>query len=322
MFFPLFADMINKAYRPRPEPPARCVVQNRFVFNWGSIADDQQDQKLPVQKAVIRAYLKPIPRLLKRDPTPVDIDITVGMLGEKSTVEAGRERVDVTTSTSWLELDVTKGVQTLWPTQTLNHNLEFTINLSVNCKDIKKVPAIFIDPTEIDLSSARRRQRHEPFQPLFLVFFSDAEIKAIVHNETMPISHPVEEYSESFSESNTGEREKRSTPSCTTGDFPVVFSDLHLNYILIPMMYNARQCTGSCSHHVLTTDHQLGTNHANIMAGAYAIFSDGHTGFRQTPVEPCCVPIRYSSIALIVIVGNSLEYKVYPAMRVEECGCR
>ena len=325
----LFADMLHKVYRPRPEPPARCVTQNRFIFNWRSIADDQHvhEQGLPVQRAIIRAYLKPISRLLKKDPTPVDIDIRVGLLGEESSFKAGTERVEVTTSTSWLELDVTRGVQSLWPSQTQNYNLEFTINLSVNCKDTKKVPAMFIDPTEIKLSNARRRQRYEPYQPLFLVFFSDAEIKEIVRNETLPISNPLTDYSEGFPEGNTGERERRSTPTCTTGDYPVIFDDLHLNYVIVPHMYNARQCAGSCSHHVLTEHHQLGTNHANIMAGAYNVFSAGHTGGSvSAPQEPCCVPTRYSSLAMIVLVpvgdAQTLEYKIYPAMKVEECGCR
>lgn len=312
-------DMINEAYRPRPEAPARCIVQNRFIFNWGSIAVDEHDKHLPVQKALIRAYLKPIPRLVRQNPVPVDIEIKVGFLGEKSTVDAGTERVDVVPSTSWIELDVTSGIRSLWPPQTQNQDIEFTINLSVNCKDTKKVPAIFIDPTEIELSSPRRRQRYEPFQPLFLMFFSNVDVKDVVRNETM---HAME-YSEDFSETNTGNRERRSTQSCRIGDFPVVFNDLYLHYILIPAMYNARQCYGSCSHHVLTEDHQLGTNHANLMAGAYAVFADGQTGgFRQSPEEPCCVPTRYSSISLIVIVGSSLEWKVYPGMIVEECGCR
>ncbi len=310
--------MLHKAYRPKPRSPAKCTVQNRFIFNWKSVT---KGESLPVQKSILRAYLKPIRRLMKTDPTTIDIDIEVQLLGEKTKYAAGSERVQVTMSTSWLELEVTEGVKQLWPPTSSNYDLEFTVNLSVDCKTVKKVPAIFIDPTEIQLSNARRRQRHESFQPLFLMFFNDAYVKEIVYNETATAE---EERSDNEFPQANGNRAKRSS-SCKVENYMVSFAQLYLDYIVSPRMYNARQCIGSCSHNTLTGNHQLGTNHANIMAGAYAVFKDDPhnvNGLVQTAKQPCCVPTRYSSTTLVVNVGGSLDYKVYPAMRVSECGCR
>ncbi len=317
--------MVNEAYRPKPSAPAKCTVQNRFIFNWNTLTKEETELRLPVQKAIIRAYLKPIRRLLKSSPTRVDISTEVQLLGESEKYAAGNEQVEVTMSSSWLELEVTKGVSKLWPPTTANHDLEFTINLSVDCKDVKKVPAIFIDPTEIELSNIRRRQRYGSFQPLFLVLFNDAEIKESVHNETDAIEGFAEsndEFSQTQSE-NVGNREKRRASPCRPVDYAIVFHELHLDYIYVPYMYNAGQCSGSCTHDTLTGNHHLGTNHANIMAGAYAVYHDGRqNSFTQAPKQPCCVPTRYSSRTLVVNIGGSLEYKVYPGMAVEKCGCR
>ncbi len=318
--------MINKAYRPQPSAPAKCTVQNRYIFSWGVLTTEESELQLPVQKAIIRAYLKPIRRLLKATPTTVDISIDVQLLGEKEKYEAGNIQTKVTMSSSWLELEVTKGVSQLWPPTSDNHDLEFTINLSVDCKDTKKVPAVFIDPTEIELSNAKRRQRYESFQPLFLVFFNDAEIKDIVQNETASIENFDNNFDENIQSKseNIENREKRSSPSpCQPEDYAVFFQELHLHYIILPFMYNARQCHGSCSHYTLTGNHHLGTNHANIMAGAYTVYQNGRqSSFAQTPKEPCCVPTRYSSRVLTVIINNTLRNQIYPAMAVEECGCR
>ena len=255
----------------------------------------------------------------------MDIDIHVRLSGDLKSVQAGQTTVEVSRSTSWLEMDVTRGIQQLWPLVSNTHDVEFTLLLTVNCKDVKKVPAIFIDPTEIKLSKAKRRERYSSFQPLFLVFFNDEQVKELARNGTNPADNPLD--SDMGDIQNLKEhvtRGKRNSKSpCKVDNFPVIFHDLHLFYVAIPFMYDARQCSGSCSHYVLTDQEKLGTNHAKIMASAYAVSKhDPTVGFRNEPREPCCVPTKYSSVALIVVVDGTLEYVVYPAMRVEECGCR
>ena len=322
--------MVHSAYRPRPDSPSKCTLQNTFIFNWKSLAENEEKNTLPVQKGVLRAYLKPNPRLLKGDrPVSVDIEIRVGLTGDSESVQAGQVTVEVTRTTSWLEMDVTRGVQQLWPPVPYNHEVEFTLLLSVNCKDVKKVPAFFIDPTEIKLSKTKRRERYSSFQPLFLVFFNDELVKDLVRNGTNPVDPPLDGYSdlEGVHEQNNVEhvtREKRNSKSpCKVDSFSVNFHDLHLYYVSVPVAYNARQCTGSCSHYVLTEQDKLGTNHAKIMASAYAVSKhDPTVGFLHEPREPCCVPTRYSSMTLVVDIGGILKFIVYPAMRVETCGCR
>ncbi len=319
--------MIHKAYRPKLRTPARCTVQNRFIFNWSSVTKGESEPRLPVQKSILRAYLKPIRRLMKTESTTIDINIEVQLLGEKTKYAAGSEQVQVTMTTSWLELEVTEGVRQLWPPTSSNYDLEFTVNLSVDCKTVKKVPAIFIDPTGIELSNARRRQRYESFQPLFLMFFNDAYVKEIVYNETTTAEEEQSDNEILQADSGSvGNRAKRSSTSCEPVDYMVSFEQLYLDYVLLPSLYNARQCIGSCSHNTLTGNHQLGTNHANIMAGAYEVFQlqgglHDVNGNVQSAKQPCCVPTRYRSESLIVHVEASLDLRVYPAMSVSECGC-
>lgn len=258
----------------------------------------------------------------------VDIEIQASGLGVRA--EAGTVKVVVTSSTNWLELDITSGMQRIWPPSlsTGSHDVEFTLTLSVNCKDIKKVPAIFIDPTEISLSRAKRRKRYAPFQPLLLIFFNDEHIRALVRNDSSSAEtdqvEEVDQVDKMFHEHTGAERRKRGLNSpCKLQDFSVIFDELNLDYVFIPFMYNARQCAGSCSHSVLMGQNKLGTNHAKIMASAYAVSKyDPTLRFLHEPRNPCCVPTRYSSMTLVVDVGEGIEYMIYPAMRVEECGCR
>lgn len=324
--------MVQSAYRPRPAPLSKCSVQNRFIFSWKSLAQDEVETRLPVQKGILRAYLRPISRLLKRDKTvSVDIEIRVGLSGNNVSIKAGHTRVEVNTATNWLEMDVTRGVQQLWPPADHNRSLEFNLTLSVNCKKVKKVPGIFIDPTEIELTQLKRRGRYASFQPLFLIFFNDKAVKDLVHNETAALlNNSLNDDSDldTVREQNDPDRVtrgKRATnPPCRSEAFSVIFHELHLYYVAVPFMYNARQCSGSCSHTVLTGQEHLGTNHAKIMASAHLVSTiDPTVGFHQEPQEPCCVPTRYSSMSLVVVdADGTLEYKVYPDMRVEECGCR
>lgn len=153
------------------------------MFSWESQAEDQQHTLL-LQKGVLRAYLRVIPRLLaKQNNIPIDITVTAKLRNDadSSEVFAGEHQLVATLDSSgWVELNVTEGLLALWPPRAENSEIEFTILLRVNCKLSKKVPASFMDLTSISPSQAKRRQRHTSLQPMLLVFIDDEETRKLI----------------------------------------------------------------------------------------------------------------------------------------------
>jgi len=283
-----------------------------------------------VQKSTLRTYLQIISRLIGRGKAvPVEITVHAGMHNSSQRAFAGRHQINATSeSNGWIELNVTEGIQSLWPPSIENHEVVITLTLSVDCKKTKKVPASFVDPAAIPLTKAKRRQRHLVLQPMLLVYLSDKQVKDMVKREEQQPQSLAEEEEISLSEElqEAQPEEKRSTANsyCSTEDYMVNFHHLRLYHVLVPYEYNAKRCVGVCSHLLLTRRGHLGTNHAKIMASAFAVSQvDRSVVFRHQPRNPSCVPTRYSSMTLIVSRGQgNIEYEVYPAMVVEECGCR
>lgn len=284
-------------------------------------------QPLPLQKAILRTYLEVIPRFVRNGPVEMDVTIKAKLLhfSNSSSSVVTEKRITVgSDSSSWQKFDITENIRQLWPPTPADaeRNVEITLELRVDCKQNKKVPGTFVSPATIPLSQKKRRERHAPLQPLFLVFLSDEEVKRIVKDELG--QSRVNHTSENNSSEPRVARSASSEKACSIEDFPITFNSLHLNNIIFPYTYNAKRCSGSCSHSTLTRNDHLATNHAKLMASA-KIISDlkPDVRFASPPEDPCCVPTKYHPYALLTqSPDHGTEYVVYPSMVVEECGCR
>lgn len=300
------------------------------------MAQAHAKKQLPVEKSILRAYMGVIPRLLNSQGSAVvNVEAYMKLLGrnDSTKVLAGMHSVTVTSSFSeWVEINVTEGVRKLWPPTVEDTDLEVTLLLTTDCQLSRKVPAAFTNPATISLSHARKRKRLTTLQPFLVVHLSDETIKEIVRNESintldegdMEIDIILDE-----NMSNTGTRRKRSaqTPGCHIEDFSVNFHKIEIKYIIAPVSYNARTCTGSCDNDFLSRNGRFGNNHAKIMAGARARFEDSQrtAQFYTEPKGPCCTPTKYSSLTVIERgerEDKTIRYVTYPSMRVEACGCR
>lgn len=290
------------------------------------MSESAYSKTLPVEKATLRAYMKVMRRLLNQNsPTPVSADVYMISAGFNSTslgAHAGSFQFSVTAeSASWVEIDISEGVKSLWPPRSDETHVKITILTRSNkCK----VPVIFEDPTTIPLQQTRRRQRLSALQPLFLVFLSDEKVKEVIRNETIA-SGEDSEYNDDVGGAESGsERRKRgATEACGIEDFKVVFRDLKINYVYSPYSYNARQCRGSCSHNTLGSRGELANNHAKIMASAELVAETNPYAFLHDPKGPCCVPTRYSALTLVIPQHDgSIKFVVYSHMIVNECRCR
>lgn len=318
---------MNDVHRAKSKSKERCTAKNRFLFNWKSLSESQQQKTLPVEKATLRAYLKVIPRLMGPDnPTTVNIDVYMKRVGSDSSmgVHAGELQLSVTPQTgAWVELDITQGVRSLWPPQVDESHVEITVMSRTNCR--KRASVYFEDPTSIPLSQVRRRKRLYALQPLFLVYISDENLKEIVRNETSSAAEEFDNFDDTAtgSAATQGRQKRQALQKCGMSDFEIVFGDLKLDYVLVPHSYNAKQCTGSCSHQTVTDHKELATNHAKLMASAKVLSQIQPGTFARQPKGPCCVPTKYGSMTLVTPgLDRSLKYVVYPHMVVQECRCR
>lgn len=314
------ADLVNNVHRPK-SPSSRCTTINRYIYSLKSIAEIEDLKKLPLRKSVIRAHLQVIPRLLKSYPVTVNITTTARLLSHDISqfVVAGRDRISVTAdSNGWIELNVTEGLKTLLPlalsTNTSDDlNIEFLVTQQVDCTKTKKVPAAFVEPTSIKLSQEKRRERHLPLQALLLIYATDEDI--------VKDQHVIAQ-----SEEEENQKQKRSASrACHRESYQIRFSELQLNYILAPAMYNAYRCVGGCTHQQLSANSRLATNHALLMASAKFVsdLPNSNIAFPRRPRDPLCSPTRYESLPILISIANDMvDIEHYPSMKVTECGCR
>ena len=338
IFFFFGADILSNTYRAKSKSSEKCTALNRFFFNWRSLTESQQHKVLPVEKAVLRTYLKVIPRLMDTQSggssvqVYVDVYTKIAGRGSGMGVHAGTTELSVTAeSAGWVELNITKGVKSLWPPSLNQTQVEVTVLARTDCR--KKAPVHFEDPTSVPLLQDRRRRRLSTLQPLLLVYLSDEELREAVINQTATTSGQDDPSSDISNTAGAGEggeaaaegrrKRRQASEECHVEDFQIDFHDLNLNYILAPASYNARRCMGSCSHQTLNDHGTLGNNYAKIMASAAYLERIRPGTYPKVPKEPCCVPVRYSSLPLVTPrEDSSLMYVVYSHMVVEECGCR
>ena len=312
-------------------PSRRCSTVSRYVFKWAGITEKiaemiKFNKPIPaIQSGILRLFLQTIPRLLDDNSTEVNVTVTANLFNgsyynSSESIFAGEHYLDVSAdSNGWVELNITEGLQGLWPPTVENSEIEFVVRSEVNCVDKKKVPATFVDPAEIPLEQKNRRQRHLNLQPLLVVYISDDYLRQQLVDEGSNQTGDGESLS-----LGEPQRRRRSTfKSCDVEDFSVSFRDLGLEHIIAPYSANIRQCSGSCSHTAIKRNPSIASNHAKVMASAHLVSLLNGDLYTNDPEEPCCVPTKYSSINLLIQHRNlALELSIFPDFIVETCGCR
>ena len=264
----------------------------------------------------------------------VDVAVFMNAFANSSTITTahlqnatftGQQQFDVVSNSSaWQEINITEGLESIWPPSADTPLVEIILRLQVNCDDRKKVPVSFINPAEISLEQMNRRNRYANFQPLMLVFLDNKEVKERLRKEEEQVIADEIAGQESDITRLEEERAKRTAylDGCRLENFTINFADLKLDNILSPHSTNVRMCTGSCSHTFIKLNSKTATNHAKMMASSYALHQLNPDEF-QGSREPCCVPTKYDPLFLLMQHRDqSIELNLYPNFIVKKCGCR
>lgn len=101
---------------------------------------------------------------------------------------------------------------------------------------------------------------------------------------------------------------------CCKQELYVSFKDLGWDdWIIAPGGYRANYCRGNCSHY--RTPDTYHNYHTHVME-EYRRLN------KLVDMQPCCAPLRFSSMSLIYFdMDNNIIKRDLPKMVVEECGC-
>ena len=297
--------------------------------------DQIESSLLDVESSKLRAYIQTINRHITQGVS-VEVNVSILMVPRHNVsynstdwsegVFAGQQVLTITEeSGGWVELNVTEGVQEIWPLIPSHSEMQVIVKAEVNCVGQKKVPFNFLNPAEIPLDQENRRARHLDYQPLLVVFANNRETQATLRNSDSTIVQGEEGDNVTYTE--LGDAlfpEKRSADSeCSIDRYVVDLHELGLTYILYPTTLNISKCSGNCNSR--NTINRLGTNHAKIMMAIYNAEVNAVPPVDEiTATPPCCVPTDYRVVYFLMtpLDGTATGLKSHNHLVATRCGCR
>ena len=345
-FLLLYSTDINEErFREKPADERRCQSVSRYLFNLDSVTNSLPPERIPLKEGRLRPYLQVINRHVDGGiVVPVQLNVEVNLFVGRNTSEAAKhssaqlQSINISSeSNGWLELDITPALADVWPPTENLTVMEVRLLAEVDCETFRKVPLNFINPAEIPLERATRRERHLNLQPLLLVFSDDSHVKDQIAKGEEELDMGDETFEVNGADDLDEKRRKRQSEeldNCRVENFTVHFADLGVNNIITPEWVNIKRCAGSCSHSVLkkSSDQGQATNHAKIMASAHLLhtlqkFHNSSSMYAVEPKVPCCVPVEYKSMYVLrqqhtTETDFAIELKLFPNFVVQKCGCR
>lgn len=329
-------DVVDQQFRERIPTTRKCTSRSTFVFSLESIVGQSMTHQEDI-RGRIRAYADIRDHEGINNSVPVNLSSTMNVYSDYASFLArnhtrSNTTVQVTTITDetesgWQFIEITDVLQTIWPI-TESVIVEFETILEVDCSVHKKIPLKFENPAEVPVEQSARRNRLLRKQPLLVIEIKDRKILEMLEQET----HLAEVGEELDSTKSITEEERRKRtverPACKIDDFTANFTTLGIETILEPRSVNIKRCSGLCDLPTLRHNRDIAPNHAKLMASARAVYDTlnstaAATHFPVEPLDPCCVPIAYKSIYLLLRMNQAAyDLSLFPNFITERCACR
>lgn len=314
---------MNDQVRIEPASEKECSSIHRFLFEWNVM---NVNRGLLLEKSYIRVFAESWDNHI-----PSEKDVSLNISASIRAME-NSSTPSTQNSTTWdlvsiavishdlqtfLEVDITEQLSQIWGVEKSGSLIDVQLKFDANCADVKhdKVPLKITNPATLELAEPKRKRKLVA-QPFLVVFGYNEDIRKQVKKTYTPLGDPmpIGDYPS---------RRKRGAGSatddfCTVESFTVEFVDLGLSYILFPHSADLGQCAGSCSLTHIQDRVTLATNHARLLSSSAA----ADKGSPSPPDEPCCSPVKYSPVFLVIIMNDQIRIRLYPEFVIEECGCR
>ncbi|KAK5638902.1 hypothetical protein RI129_013197 [Pyrocoelia pectoralis] len=185
-------------------------------------------------------------------------------------------------NSGWQKLNLTDTVRS-WLAEGDTDRLRILIDCSCSCPSV-----------HLHLSDTGTETRANPNRP-FLVIYTDPNISKRVRRRALDCSPD-------------------SGNQCCKQRFYVSFKELGWDdWVIAPQGYYANYCRGDCGHH--RTPDTYVTYHTHVI-------EEMRKAQHLSGMQPCCAPLKFSSMSLIYFGPESnIIKRDLPKMVVDECGC-
>ena len=294
-----------------------------FEFDWSSIAKCSHNH---VSKGVIRAHLRSLPAWRPANATEsvaVIVNVSVSILDDDDdvgVVPAGSARVTMVSNYSeWIEIEITAGLEVVWDRCNASVVIVSLRLAREDGDEAESVPAEIISPLAEHRSGETWRDCVS-LQPLLLLYLEDSSLKT---RAMLLWAGPAAAAGATLSD--TARSRRAALPgSCGVYDYTVTFSDVGIDFVLVPESLNVGGCSGGCTgSYQRSMPPGTVTNHASVVAAANAIqlnVSSNSVGGKD--LATCCSPSKYQPVLLLVVNSdNILRVQLFTDMVVSDCGC-
>ena len=273
-----------------------------FVFNLAETIP-QND----VHRVILRSYIQ-VNHIHAKNSTSITATVSIRLQNGtfKTIATIG---LQLPTSGGWKEFDITRGMKEVLFAGGINYPIEFVVSLSP-LKGLK-IEATLANPASLPV---QQRKNIIGQQTLLILHLADPALK-----------RKMSKFESEVNLSRSKMTREVYPEACKIRNFTINFSNIGLNYVLIPYSFNARKCEGLCSPPYYKGVDDV-SNYALLINGA-KVAQDGSnlTGSENLPPaeSPCCVPTKYSpQILTTQHRDGSIRTEFYGDMMVETCGCR
>ena len=289
------------------------------LFDWSSLQNDSVDSSFDLKKVVLRLYKDGD---FTKECAEATLNATVSCkhAGGRSQLPRVTQKVNMSNGRYWEQIDLTEQFKKLWPIPKGGKEVHVTVTLKSQCEN-NKLPIKLYNLKSISKLKLRRKLYSN--QPVLSLYLNNDVIEKIARDPGNSQSTTNEEVL--LVETDSGkQRSKRHdlTDKCRKIDHVVSFRELEIDYVILPVEYNAGRCVGSCNNPFVSQtdkreqDYKL-NNYVKLMA------AQAHVK-KQPELAACCNPGKYDPLMLLIATkdGSSISQKLFNDMRVRECYCR
>ena len=289
------------------------------LFDWSSLQNDSVDSTFDLKKVVLRLYKD---GNFTKECAEATLHAKVFCKHAKGNSEftGVAQKVNMSNGRYWEQLDLTEQFKLLWPIPKGARQVYVTVTLKSRCEN-NRLPIKLYDLKSISKLILRRKLYSN--QPVLSLYLNNDMIEKIARDSPGDSQSTIDEVLlvESPKDNDRGKRQD-STSKCRKVDHRVSFEELEIDYVILPVEYNAGKCVGLCDSLFVSQadkrdqDYKL-NNYVKLMAAQAHIK-------KEPELAACCNPGKYDPLMLLITTqdGSSISQKLFNEMRVRECYCR
>ena len=288
------------------------------VFDLSSLQNDSFDSHFNLSKVILRLY-KDGNFSKQCSRATLQAEVCYRHANGGSEFIRVIHRIDLSNGRYWEELDLTEQFKSLWPIPSRGNKVYVTLTLKSRCVN-NRLPIKLYDLKSI--SKLILRRKFYANQPVLCLYLKDDMTEKLARNAAGHVQSIPNDEVLSLQDDDLRRSKRDTSNHCRKVDHKVSFKDLGIQYVILPVEYNAGKCVGNCDYEYLSKAidgdyvHKV-NNYAKLLAAQARI--------RKRPeMTVCCAPGEYDPLMLLISTsdGSSVRQKLYHEMRVRDCYCR